>query len=522
MKDTSVQNSTGNQKKNVDKLISLVLDSAPLIKETPVRHLAEKFYTVPEVLAEIRDKKSRDYLAQLPFDLVTVIPSDDSLKQVVNFSKKTGDFSTLSVVDLKVLALTYMLEIEANGLRRIRTEPVLPNTRKSNLQQKPNNTVSKPDTEPSLVVSDIKIETDQTINGKAQSDVPDRANIERITEGNNSSNETNSKEVQHIVPEKEKSIISSAQTDVTQQGIKIEQYIFAVKENQEDDNMEKQKNLPEDINHESLDQKKDTEESSLLTKLSPNHKEANLVIVANEKEEQEKKEDEEEKEEEKKEDEEEEEEEDEENDDGEGEWITPKNIQKHKLGISFNSAKQPSQVLMKVGCMTFDYAMQNVLLQMRLNLLSIDGLRIKRINHWVLRCHACFKVTSNMEKQFCPSCGNPTLIRTSTSTDENGNVKYYLKKNFNYNLRGTKYSIPDPKSGHNSNNLILREDQIEYQRALKTYRRQKVIDIFDPDYIPRLLIGSGKSISSGPPVIGYGRKNPNESKRGKSKGKKRR
>jgi hypothetical protein len=43
-----------------------------------------------------------------------------------------------------------------------------------------------------------------------------------------------------------------------------------------------------------------------------------------------------------------------------------------------------------------------------------------------------------MEKKFCPNCGNATLIRTSTSTDANGNVTYYLKKNFQYNLRGTK------------------------------------------------------------------------------------
>ena len=52
------------------------------------------------------------------------------------------------------------------------------------------------------------------------------------------------------------------------------------------------------------------------------------------------------------------------------------------------------------------------------------------------------RVTTNMEKKFCPNCGNATLIRTSASTDANGNVTYYLKKNFQYNLRGTKvYSM---------------------------------------------------------------------------------
>ncbi|CAG8724438.1 3491_t:CDS:2, partial [Acaulospora colombiana] len=130
--------------------------------------------------------------------------------------------------------------------------------------------------------------------------------------------------------------------------------------------------------------------------------------------------------------------------------------------------------------------------------------------------------TTDMEKQFCPTCGNATLIRTSTSTDANGNVTYYLKKNFQYNLRGTKYSIPEPKGGRHANNLILREDQKEYQRALKHQRKQKEVDIFDPDYIPKLMIGSIPSVAAGPPIIGYGRRNPNEARRGKKKGRKQR
>ncbi|CAG8823757.1 5949_t:CDS:2, partial [Racocetra persica] len=131
-------------------------------------------------------------------------------------------------------------------------------------------------------------------------------------------------------------------------------------------------------------------------------------------------------------------------------------------------------------------------------------------------------ITTNTEKQFCPSCGSATLIRTSASTDMNGKVTYYLKKNFQYNLRGTKYSIPNPKGGRHANNLILREDQKEYQNALKSHRKQKEVDIFDPDYVPKLFIGSGFSTSCGVPVIGYGRRNPNETIRGKGKGKKRR
>ena len=49
---------------------------------------------------------------------------DNNSHSVVDFSRKTGDFATLSVVDLKVLALTYMLEVQAKWYIRLRTEPV--------------------------------------------------------------------------------------------------------------------------------------------------------------------------------------------------------------------------------------------------------------------------------------------------------------------------------------------------------------------------------------------------------------
>lgn len=47
----------------------------------------------------------------------------DGLFAVVNFSKKTGDFASLSAVDLRVLALVYLLEKENVGTDHIRTEP---------------------------------------------------------------------------------------------------------------------------------------------------------------------------------------------------------------------------------------------------------------------------------------------------------------------------------------------------------------------------------------------------------------
>lgn len=49
---------------------------------------------------------------------------------VIEFSKKTGDFASLSIPDIKVLALTYTLEVQANGSEHIRKEPLQVNDKR--------------------------------------------------------------------------------------------------------------------------------------------------------------------------------------------------------------------------------------------------------------------------------------------------------------------------------------------------------------------------------------------------------
>lgn len=46
-----------------------------------------------------------------------------SLCSVTEFSKKTGDYPSLSATDIKVLALTYQLELEHVGAQHLKTEP---------------------------------------------------------------------------------------------------------------------------------------------------------------------------------------------------------------------------------------------------------------------------------------------------------------------------------------------------------------------------------------------------------------
>lgn len=95
--------------------------------------------------------------------------------------------------------------------------------------------------------------------------------------------------------------------------------------------------------------------------------------------------------------------------DGEGEWITPSNVALHKsralhlLPDDTKGAKKGKGEQIKAGCMTADFAMQNVLLQMGLNLVSVDGKKIDRVKTWVLRCHACFKCVSSCSLNFVQS-----------------------------------------------------------------------------------------------------------------------
>ena len=50
----------------------------------------------------------------------------------------------------------------------------------------------------------------------------------------------------------------------------------------------------------------------------------------------------------------------------------------------------------------------------------------------------CGRITKKMDLKFCPSCGGDTLLRTSTSTNGNGEVTVHLKKNMQWTNRGTK------------------------------------------------------------------------------------
>jgi RNA-binding protein NOB1 len=108
---------------NPEQVKCLVIDTNAIINGMSLHNTAEEFYTCPEVLAEVRSAHSKEFLSRLPFEIKLQNPSEEAMKAIIEFSKKTGDYGVLSVPDLKVLALAYTLEVRENGHENIRTEP---------------------------------------------------------------------------------------------------------------------------------------------------------------------------------------------------------------------------------------------------------------------------------------------------------------------------------------------------------------------------------------------------------------
>ena len=161
----------------------------------------------------------------------------------------------------------------------------------------------------------------------------------------------------------------------------------------------------------------------------------------------------------------------EESDDDGGDWIGPSNI---------DSKKTESVENIKVACTTTDFAIQNVLLQIGLHVVSIDGMLIKYAKKYVLKCYGCFNVSEDCTRQFCSQCGHKTLEKVAITIDENG-VKWYQRLSKKERTkRGKRYSLPNPKGGRQGNNSRQTADQVKYKNNFKL--RSKV-DVLSSEFV---------------------------------------
>ncbi|EZA52790.1 RNA-binding protein NOB1 [Ooceraea biroi] len=207
-------------------------------------------------------------------------------------------------------------------------------------------------------------------------------------------------------------------------------------------------------------------------------------------------------------------EDDDDDDDNENGWITPGNLTNIKNQMNLEILEEKTAT---VACLTMDFAMQNVLMQMGLNVVSLDGRIIKQMRTFIFRCYACFKTTSVMTKIFCPHCGNKTLKKVEITLDENGQQQAHINFRRPLSAKGKKFSLPHPKGGKHANNPILCEDQpVPEQRPSRLARMKN--DPLGEDYIAGYSPFIMRDINSRSAMLGktakyWMRKNPNESRR---------
>lgn len=403
-----------------------VIDTAPIIRGANLEQLAVRdgltLITVPEVIKEIRDAQTRARLDAFLVPIELKEPSDEAFAAVRAFSRLTGDFSVLSRVDLRCLALTWMLERETKGgVDHLRTKPI------------------------PLVIATPEEQAAQHRNAFAA--IPkDEPIIVAVVNDNDKEGQSTTKEV-----------TGSGQGDSTINTTSADSLKESSKETVEEE--KKFKSDEEDENENEQDEDDDDSDSG--------------------------------------------------SSDG---WITQDNI------AQFGAPKAPLPETFTVGLVTGDFAMQNVALQMGLRLLSLDGSVIKQLRHWILRCHACFALSREMDRVFCESCGNATMQRISAEVGEDG--KLILGTRRPPPLRGTRYTIAPAKGGRHNNDIILREDELmERQRKMGGYLKahKKEDDPFSPDYG---MFGGRRRDDSRVLHAGPSKKNPNESKRRLGKKKK--
>lgn len=128
----------------------------------------------------------------------------------------------------------------------------------------------------------------------------------------------------------------------------------------------------------------------------------------------------------------------------EGEWIDSTSLSSF-YDNSFSSKKEEDDSLDRsqyAACCTGDYAMQNVLLQMNLQLVSYDNKHITNLRIFTRRCRDCFAICKDETKLFCSECGHPSLAKVPVYVMKGGIVRVGMPYE-SKSLRGTKVSFID-------------------------------------------------------------------------------
>ncbi|CAL4060566.1 unnamed protein product [Meganyctiphanes norvegica] len=524
------------------KTKKIVVDSAAFVKYVPLWDLADELYSIPEVVGEIRDKTTRQRIESYPVPINLRQPQPKYISFINEFSKKTGDFASLSLADVKVLALAYEIEIETKGnSEHLRKEPQQVSTEYA----KPRKIVLDSDSktagfympsekgspkishnescELSLELLNTHMGDNSYITGTqpTQADYLTHMHLQRMLHSSSEIQNTFvhlTRWFRHIDTFSPSEIDTLPTTDLSILMKFTPQELVTGKESVSADESESQtvsdnNSLTENVQKgltENMQEVAITEEDTDIVcppeELSEDSQEDQGFEDDSDEEGD---------------NEGEENEEEEEDDDG---WITPSNVAKHKKQKKIESVK-PEELdeIVDVACITADFAMQNVLKHIGLNVMGVNGKIIHQLRTYILRCHACYKTTSLMDKVFCPKCGNKTLKKVSVTLNPDGTQHIWVNTKRAINTKGMKYSLPRPKGGKHAFNPILVADQREAQKLATKLGRSKTNPLHE-DYDAGDSPFAVRDVYSRAAQMGYvgGKKqhnyyweqrNPNESKK---------
>lgn len=481
---------------------TLVLDTGAVIRNEPsvstLLRQSEILVTIPAVISEIKDAvtRSRVETTLLPF-LTLQTPSPASVKFVTDFARRTGDLAVLSKPDIQIVALTYEIECERNGGDwRLRKAPG-----QKGVNGAPPGRSQDPEATP------LEQQVQDAAGGEAQS------TEQQVQDATGCEAQSTEQQVQGAAgdetPSTEQQVQDAASGEAQSTNALDVSPSSHDEQAQQDGRVEPSSDEPP-----SIDAEKDNEMETITIAISQavldetptDSLPENVDKVDSAQESSDVPSD--------------------DSDSDGGGWITPSNLKKKQnqdTGAS-STTSAPEPKTMQVAVLTTDFAMQNVILQINLNLLSPSLTRVKHLKTFVQRCHGCFGVCKDLSKQFCPRCGQATLTRVSCSTSASGTFKLHLKKNMQWNTRGDRYSVPKPVHGSSNTRrnhgggkgawgteLILTEDQKEYQSAQTTEKRIKERSLMDEDYLPGILTGD-RGRAGGRIKVGAGR-NVNSKKR---------
>jgi len=195
---------------------------------------------------------------------------------------------------------------------------------------------------------------------------------------------------------------------------------------------------------------------------------------------------------------------------GNGEWINENNLESQ---ISKFNKVEDVLIGDKEGVfiITDDFTIQNVCLKIGLQVISVNGLIIRRVKNYLFKCLTCNKFNFDTTVLFCQECGYPTLMKIGFSVNHNGEGIIY-DKDPDIRIRGTQYDIPKPTLGKKSTVYILCEDQLPKKRDFCLEKNlDKILDNYEQ--YKDLIKNSQKMFVDGQSSKqyewGYPKKNPN-------------